>query len=48
MPKIDFKTAATVAVGVALFGFAVWGIRKLPSNAVTKPVKDVAAAATGG
>jgi hypothetical protein len=45
-PKVDLKTATSVAVGVALFGALVWAIRMLPANAVTTPVKKVADIAT--
>lgn len=44
--KINMRTVGSVAVGVALFGAAVWAIRSLPNNALTTPVKAAAAVAT--
>ncbi len=44
MPSL--KTALGVAGGIALFGLIVFGIRMLPSNAVTSPVKKVVDIAT--
>ncbi|WP_299203316.1 hypothetical protein [uncultured Amphritea sp.] len=40
--NINWATAGSVVAGMALFGVVMWGIRKLPNNAVTNPVKNVA------
>lgn len=40
--KINWATAGSVVAGMALFGAVMWGIRKLPSNNVTAPVKRAA------
>jgi len=37
--NISWGTVGSVAVGIALFGAVLYGIRKLPDNAVTAPVK---------
>jgi len=42
----DQKTVVSVALGIALFGVVIWGISKLPSNAITSPLKTVAGIAT--
>ena len=38
--NINWGTVGSVAVGIAFFGAVVYGIRKLPNNQVTVPVKD--------
>lgn len=40
--KISWGTVGSVAVGIALFGGILYGIRKLPDNAATAPVKQAA------
>jgi len=45
---VDKKTTISVMAGIAAFGAAVWAVKKLPSNAVTTPVKDVTNAVTNG
>ena len=40
--KPNFQMALSVAAGVALFGAIIWGIRQLPSSAITSPLKTVA------
>lgn len=37
--NINWGTVGSVAVGIALFGAVVYGVRMLPSNAATSPVK---------
>lgn len=41
--NVNWGTVGSVAVGMAVFGLVVWGITKLPSNAITTPVKKAAA-----
>ena len=40
--NINWGTVGSVAVGMAVFGLAIYAIKKLPSNAVTTPVKKAA------
>lgn len=44
--NVNWRTVGSTAVGMALFGALIWGIRSLPSNAMTQPVKVAAAVAT--
>mgnify|MGYP001590452073 FL=1 len=41
------KTAGAVVAGVALFGFALYLVKRLPDNAATAPLKKIAAIASG-
>ncbi len=45
--KIDLKVVVSVAIGVAAFGAVLWAIKRLPSNAVTAPIKKAAEVAAG-
>ncbi len=45
MPTINWSQATTVAVGVALFGAAIYAMKQLPSNSLTDTATNVA---TGG
>lgn len=40
--NISWGTVGSVAVGIAMFGLIMYGVRKLPTNAATKPVKQAA------
>ena len=40
--NVDTKIVASVVAGIAIFGLTIWAIKKLPSNVVTKPIKEVA------
>lgn len=40
--NVNLNTALSVAAGIALFGAIIWGIRQLPSSAITSPLKTVA------
>ena len=44
--KFSWRTAGGVVVGLALFGTLIWGVRSLPNNAITAPIKTAAAVAT--
>lgn len=46
--KVDYAVAGSVVVGIAAFGLLMYGIRKLPTNQVTAPVKNVAEIAAAG
>lgn len=40
--KIDYRVVGSVVAGIAIFGAIMWGVRRLPSNPVTAPVKKAA------
>jgi hypothetical protein len=44
MTKINWSTAGSVVVGLSVFGGLLYLIGKLPSNAVTTPIKTAASA----
>jgi len=37
--NVNWSTAGSVVVGMALFGLVVYAIRRAPSNAITDPLK---------
>lgn len=41
--NVSWSTAGSVVVGLALFGGLMYAIRRAPENAVTTPIKNVAA-----
>lgn len=45
LPKVNTSVVVGVVVGLAAFGAILYVIRKAPSNAVTDPIKKVAAIA---
>ena len=44
--KVNWRTVGSVALGMAVFGAVIYGVRMLPSNAVTDPIKSAANAVT--
>lgn len=40
--NISWGTVGSVAVGIALFGLVMYGVKKLPNNQITRPVKQAA------
>lgn len=40
--NVSWPVVGSVMAGIALFGFAAWGIKRLPSNSITEPVKRAA------
>jgi len=41
--KINWGTAGSVVVGMILFGGLIYGVTRLPTNDITRPIKKVAA-----
>lgn len=39
---VDWRVAGSVVVGIGIFGLFLWGVRTLPTNAVTTPIKKAA------
>jgi hypothetical protein len=44
--NVNWATAGSVVAGLVVFGALVYGIRKLPTNAITAPVKKATDAVT--
>lgn len=42
--KVNWSVVGSTALGVALFGAVVYGVSRLPTNSVTRPVKQTVAA----
>ena len=40
--NVNKTMVISVVVGLASFGALIWGVSKLPNNAITKPVKEAA------
>ena len=48
LKRINYSTAISVVVGIALFGGLQYVISRLPSNELTRPVKKAADIAARG
>lgn len=46
--NVNWSTAGSVVVGMALFGLVIYAIRRAPSNAITDPAKRAAEVVANG